>query len=562
MGVGRWTFAIFTLMMRRALIYAALALGSIIFTWPFIWMAATSAKLERELFRQQPRTLPQSPGPRLQSPYVDTRLFADVNGTRMDETLSLIGAALSRMNYTWPQDLNPAELRKEASRGIYARLLNTLPADHWQKSSAELGQEIAAAISPQLIADIVANLRRVFCVGQLRIRSYDLQEEQLIAGQDAAANWVTAGSAPARLVSAESGGDRYAELHYDFSQGDLVTLSQTFTTSFPVSRLHRIQLYLRNDDTWHAITLFVERSGQRLQAQHPVDDCDYNWIVDTWQEPGPDDRLDKIRTWTLLRPIASGPQFTNGPNQIKISVELSRRNLGQAWAAKILHNYRLTFDYIPFWRYVETSLFLVILNLAGTLISCSLVAYSFARLQWPGRTASFALLLGTMMIPPQVTMIPQFLIFQKLGWYNTLKPLWVMSFFTTAFSVFLIRQFMKGIPRDLEDAARIDGCGFLRIYWHIILPLIKPALAVVAIFTFLATWNDFMGPLIYLNDQRLYPLSFGLYAFQIQSLQPGTMAGIGMLMAGSLLMTLPVIAIFFFAQRYFLQGVTLTGIKG
>jgi multiple sugar transport system permease protein len=114
----------------------------------------------------------------------------------------------------------------------------------------------------------------------------------------------------------------------------------------------------------------------------------------------------------------------------------------------------------------------------------------------------------------------------------------------------------------LEDAARLDGCGFLRIYWHIMLPLVRPTLAVIAIFTFFATWNDFMGPLIYLSDQRLYPLSFGLYAFQIQSLQPGTSAGIGMLMAGSLLMMLPVIAIFFFAQRYFLQGITLTGMKG
>jgi ABC-type glycerol-3-phosphate transport system permease component len=250
------------------------------------------------------------------------------------------------------------------------------------------------------------------------------------------------------------------------------------------------------------------------------------------------------------------------PNQIKITLELEQRNAWQAWSAKLLRNYRLTLDYIPFWRYVATSLFLIILNLAGTLFSCSLVAYSFARLQWPGRTTCFALLLATMMLPPQVTMIPQFLLFQKLGWYNTLKPLWVMSFFASAFSVFLLRQFLKGVPRDLEDAARLDGCGFFRIYWHIMLPLIKPTLAAIAIFTFLASWNEFMMPLIYLSDQRLYPLSFGLYAFQIQSLQPGTSAGIGMLMAGSLLMTLPVIAIFFFAQRYFLQGVTLTGLKG
>src|SRR5205814_5292156 len=173
-------------------------------------------------------------------------------------------------------------------------------------------------------------------------------------------------------------------------------------------------------------------------------------------------------------PSAPSPATTKGGNELKITLELSRRNLLQAWGAKILHNYRLTFDYIPFWRYVGTSLFLVILNLAGALISCSLVAYSFARLQWPGRNICFALLLATMMIPAQVTMIPQFLIMQKLGWYNTLQPLWVMSFFGSAFSIFLLRQFLKGIPRDLEDAARLDGCGFLRIYWHIMLPLVRP----------------------------------------------------------------------------------------
>jgi multiple sugar transport system permease protein len=162
-----------------------------------------------------------------------------------------------------------------------------------------------------------------------------------------------------------------------------------------------------------------------------------------------------------------------------------------------------------------------------------------------------------MMIPGQVTMIPNFLIIRSLGWYNTLYPLWVGSFFSSAFNVFLLRQFLKGIPRDLEDAAKIDGCGFWRVYWHIMLPLIKPTLAAIAIFTFMGAWNDFMGPLIYLTDQRLYPLALGLYAFNVSA-----GGSIGMMMAGSLLMTAPVIAIFFFAQKYFIQGITLTGMKG
>ncbi len=547
--------------MRRIGIYFLLLVGAAVFTWPFIWMMMTSAKLERELFSDHPARAPQAPHPVLRSPYVDGRLFENVPGPDREASLPFIQRQLRSGNFSWPNDVDRDELIRETARGIYRQLVGTMPPEFWNKSRPEIEAAIADRINPGVVADISDRLRRVFCVRQLRVRSYDLDEEQLIAPDNVSTAWKVEGDAPAELVPVGSDTDRYAELHYDFSRGNSVRLTQTFTVAFPVSRLHRIQLYLRTDDSWHAINLFVEKNGHRYRAAHAIDDADVNWMVATWQEPGPDDRLNKIRTWTLLEEVATGPQFVSGANQIRITLELARRNGAQAWIAKALHNFRLTFDYIPFWRYFATSLFLVGLNLVGTLASCSLVAYSFARLRWPGRTIAFGILLGTMMIPPQITMIPQFLIFQKLGWYNTLKPLWITSFFASAFSVFLIRQFMKGVPRDLEDAARLDGCGVFRVYWHIILPLIKPALAVVAIFSFLATWNEFMAPLIYLSDQRLYPLSFGLYAFQVQALQPGTSAGVGMLMAGALLMMLPVIAIFFFAQRYFLQGVTLTGIK-
>jgi ABC-type glycerol-3-phosphate transport system permease component len=229
-----------------------------------------------------------------------------------------------------------------------------------------------------------------------------------------------------------------------------------------------------------------------------------------------------------------------------------------AWSSKVKRNYLMVFDNMPFFRYVATSFFLVALNLLGTLFSCSVVAYAFARLNWPGRELSFAVMMATMMIPAQVTMIPFFLIIRWLDWYNTLYPLWVTSFFASAFNVFLMHQFFKGIPRDLEDAAKIDGCGPIRSYWYIMLPLVKPSLATVAVFTFMGIWNDFMGPLIYLSDQRLYPLSLGLYALNVQA-TGGSMA---MMMAGSFLMILPVVLVFFFAQRYFIPGITMTGMKG
>ena len=544
---------------RNALIYLLLALGSLVFAWPFIWMAATSAKLDREMFSGN-RLLPQRPIPRVQSPYIEERVFAAVSGARSEEVLALIEQQLAAADVSWPDDVDRAMQMRAVARGVHAKLLNILPQQAWSAPVDHLRPAIATAVDATMIQETIDQVRRVFCVGELRARSEDTREDQLVAPADAASAWQIGGTAQAQLVQSGTPEKPFTELKYDFTRGDTVLLSEQFTTSFPVEQLQRLQLSLRYDDTWHALTLFVEKNGQRFRAQRALEASDFNWVLNTWQEPGPDDRLTKIRTWTLLEPAGSS-QIT-GPNELKVSLELRRVGHLEAWWSKLRRNYRLTLDHIPFWRYVGTSLFLVILNLIGTLLSCSLVAYSFARLQWPGRSVAFGLMLATMMLPAQVTMIPQFLIVQKLGWYNTLTPLWISSFVAPAFYVFLLRQFLKGIPRDLEDAARLDGCGFLRIYWHIMLPLVKPSLAAIAIFTFIGTWNEFMMPLIYLSDQRLYPLSFGLYAFQVQVALPGTSKGMGMMMAGSLLMTLPVIAMFFFAQRYFLRGVTLTGIKG
>jgi len=487
-------------MIRRLLVYVLLIAGSLLFAWPFIWMAGTSVKLEREVLSNRSSVLPERPIPRSRSPYLDDRLFVQAGGPHRDEAIAIVEEQLR--GHIWPSNIDPEFARKQMARGIYQRLLMSIPYERWSDSSEQLRATLTDAVTPDLIDSVFGELRRVFAIGQLRARSTELQEDQLVSASDAATKWSVAG--PGALSQKA---DR-AEFAYDFSSANKVTLSQTFATSFPIERLRRLQFYFQPDDTWHALRVTVEKLGQRFVSERAVYLADHTWQVVTWQERNADDSLTKIKTWTLLKD--AGKSAVRGPNEVRITLELNRTSVLGAWLAKIWRNYHLTLDYIPFWRYVGTGLFLVILNLIGTLFSCSLAAYAFARLRWPGRGICFAALLGTMMIPAQVTMIPQFLIMQKLGWYNTLKPLWVMSFFGSAFSIFLLRQFLKGIPRDLEDAARLDGCGFLRIYWHIMLPLVRPTLAVIAIFTFLATWNDFMGPLIYLSDQRLYPLSFGL----------------------------------------------------
>ncbi|MGB8354166.1 MAG: ABC transporter permease subunit [Chthoniobacteraceae bacterium] len=543
---------------RTILVYFLLIGGSFVFVWPFLWMAGTSVKIDREMFSEQMKLLPGTPVPAVRSPYIDTRYFPAPSGAMQKALLSSMERQLAQMDYAWPDGVDRAAAIKQTARGLLRKLQNTEPDEFWKASVDVMEAEAAKRLDKEGIDEVVRQVYRSFAIGQLRARSYDLQDDQLVPAENAASIWEIGGNAGATLVQHAGDKDPYAELHYDFSKGgDTVILSQTFATTFPVERLHQLQFYYRSDDSWHAVTAYVEKLGVRYKATRTVDLGDIRWGIAMWQEPGPDDLTNKVRNWILLKETGRGAQLESDPHRIKVTIVMKRTGQLGAWLAKIRRSYRKTLDYIPFWRYVETSLFLVILSIVGTMFSCSLVAYSFARLQWPGRSFCFLLMLGTMMIPGQVTMIPYFAIIRTLGWYNTLLPLWVPHFFAAAFNVFLIRQFMKGIPRDLEDAAKIDGCGFLRIYWSIMLPLIRPALATIAILTFMSTWNDFMGPLIYLSDQRLYPLSFGLYALNVEA-----GGDFGMMMAGSLLMTLPVIATFFFAQKYFLQGLTLTGMKG
>jgi multiple sugar transport system permease protein len=181
-------------------------------------------------------------------------------------------------------------------------------------------------------------------------------------------------------------------------------------------------------------------------------------------------------------------------------------------------------------------------------------------LNWPGRTIAFGILLSTMMLPAQVTFIPSFMVWKTLGLYNTLCPLWLPAWFGTAFFIFLMVQHMKTIPRELEEAARIDGSGPLRTWAQIILPETRPALAAIAIMVFMASWNEFMAPLIYLRDQGKFPLSLGLYALRLDNPEGGI--DWTMIMAGNVLMTLPVLIVFFLFQRYFIQGMTMSGMKG
>jgi multiple sugar transport system permease protein len=220
-------------------------------------------------------------------------------------------------------------------------------------------------------------------------------------------------------------------------------------------------------------------------------------------------------------------------------------------------NYTQVFEEVPFARFVLNSFFLVTMNVIGQLISVTLVAYGFARLRFPGRSFFFLLMLATLMIPDQVTLVPRFIFFAKIGWVNTYLPLIVPAFTGSPFLIFLVRQYMMSIPFDLDEAAYIDGANQFDVFWRIILPIARPALVLVVVFTFIAVWNDFLQPLIYLNDPNLFTVSLGLSFFQGQR-----ETAWNLLMAASLMAMTPPLLLFFFAQRQLIGGISVEGLKG
>jgi len=222
-----------------------------------------------------------------------------------------------------------------------------------------------------------------------------------------------------------------------------------------------------------------------------------------------------------------------------------------------LEHYAQGLSSIPFLLYLKNTLIICGACVVGVLISSSLVAYGLSRIQWRGRDVLFIIILSTMMLPYQVIMVPMFAIFTRLGWIDTFLPLIVPSFLGNAFFIFLLRQFFMTIPADLTEAAKLDGCSEFGVYRSIILPLSVPALATVGLFTFMHTWNDYLGPLIYLFDEQKYTLSLGLAMFLGQY---GSYWG--RLMAVSTVVTVPIVVLFFLTQRTFIQGITFTGMKG
>jgi multiple sugar transport system permease protein len=265
----------------------------------------------------------------------------------------------------------------------------------------------------------------------------------------------------------------------------------------------------------------------------------------------------------VLIAIFMGPFIWSVGSSLKTARETAMYPPSLFPASPRFSNYADVFNNpkVPMWTFALNTIQVAALSVIGQVISATVVAYGFTRFRFPFRNALFICLLSTLVMPREVLLIPNFLLFKSLGLFNTLTPLWLPSFFGGAFNVFLLRQFLMSLPGDLDEAAKLDGASSWTILWRILVPLMQPALATVAILTFLIHWNEILEPLIYLSSLEKYTLALGLRFFQTQpndAQEPRDQ----LLMAASLAMTAPVLLLFFACQRYFIRGIVMSGIKG
>jgi multiple sugar transport system permease protein len=541
----------------RGWAHVLLLAGVGIFLFPFVWMLATSLKTDDELI--SPNWWPAVPTFVGESPYVRPAPViakpVDVPGERWDAVFprlrELARAAIDAVpTSAIGSGVDATAWRDAGADRLVADVIGKLSRKHWDDADGELLRAYAALLTPDAArAALDGQLARLELRG-VQMRSNDARLFNLCRGDEVAQRW-TIESGDADFVPGETG----TTLRYRFNSGEPIVLRFDFDSPVAPDMLHKLSVAMKNDDSYHRIDATLEIDSQRWRSGRTTYVAQHRAASIFFQPVGFDDTTFKPKTWVTLKPYPKSVDIK--PGRASLSLTLSPSSTPRAIYGKVQRNYARAFHQVPFWTYIGNSLLLVTLVTVGTLFSSAFVAYGFARLRWPGRSVAFVLLLATMMLPAQVTMIPSFMIWRALGWYNTLNPLWVPAWFGGAFFIFLMVQHMKTIPLELEEAARLDGLNAVQTWYYIILPQVKPTMAAIAIMTFMAAWNEFMGPLIYLRDQSKFPLSLGLFGIRIEAANDWTM-----IMAGNVLMTIPVIVIFFLFQRYFIEGMTMSGMKG
>ena len=553
---GHWVAA-------KGWIHVLLLTGVAICVYPFVWMMLMSIKTDEELAESKASS--QIPSFREYSPYVRERARIDrpedvsatqwssLEGPLWELTLSAVGPRIpSRM----PPSVDRTAWASSAASMLMSRVLPRMPRQIWREDSPAVRQQYRQLLTPELVGAAISDQLARVELSALTLHALDGRQFKLVGGAEFGAK-VRIESGAGSLDSL--GGVSWLRYAFRSSNDPPVVLVHDFSLPAGVgtSDIHKLVLALRADASWNRIDATLDVGGVHWESTQTTYLGQNRARSISFQPPTFDDTQIRAQTWVPLAARGSSEH----QDEARARIVLSPSSTPRAIWGKVFANYLRVFRWLPFFRYVGNSLVVAALTILGAMFSSAFVAYAFARLHWPGRAVALGVLLSTMMIPSQVTMIPSFLLFRGLGWYNTLNPLWVPAWFGNAFFIFLMVQQMKTIPRELEEAARIDGLGVVQTWWYVIVPQVKPTLAAISIMSFLGAWNEFLGPLIYLRDPAKFPLSLGLYGMRADQ---GAIEGLdwSMIMAANVLLTAPAVLVFFVFQRYFIEGMTVSGMKG
>ena len=541
---------------------------------PMLWLLTSSFKTANEIFAVPIQWFPSFPPRVAASPYIVEDAYPKIERPMaVDETTwnSLqtqlteviweeaqvhIAANAQLSNY-----VSSEEIQTEMIEGLWQQLVAGLPDEVWNGATNSVTEAVRAAIIPETVDTIWGSVYREVAVGTLQIEDLDFNRMPIDV-----VRWE---ARTGTRIRASHDDQTAASLSYNFQNDSTVRMAATIVSPIPIDRIRRITLPVRGDASYHRLSLTVSipqsaendgntNSGITYQPTRPFILGNALWTDSVWRLHGIPGELESahITMQAAETDDAIQSEIDGGVgNQLFLQLTIHQPPyLSIVWD-KFTSNYRNLWKTVPYNRYFVNSVFIATASTLLTLFFCSLGGYAFAKYQFRGQKILFGILLASMMVPFQVLLVPLFGLMYDIGWLNSYKAI-IIPFSVGAFGVFLMRQFIVTIPSELLDAARIDGCSEFGIYYRIVLPIIKPALGALTIYSFLGSWNGYLWPLIILPDEVKYTLPISL----------ANLVGIyrqdyGMLMAGTLLSLMPIVILFLAMQREFVQGITLGGVK-
>lgn len=576
--------------MFRGVGYLLLVAAAFCTMIPLLWLLTSSFKTANEIFAVPIQWLPSFPPRVATSPYIVEGAYPKIEKPeRVDETVwtalhpeltqaiwtkaeAHIAANTQLANYVPSQ-----QLRTEMIEGLWQQLVTALPDEIWRGTETSIIAAVQDTIIPEAVDSIWSSVYREIAFGTLQIEDLDFNRTPIESVE-----WETLQETDVRIRPSVDT-QTVASLSYDFQDTDTLHIATTIPTPVPIDQIRRIMLPIRGDASYHRLSLTVSvlqpagtpntaSNGVTYQPTQPFVLESSLWKDAVWRLHGIPGELESSHivmqqnnnpqlsteepnnSKSSNLPAFHTPEATDG-NQLRLQLKIHQpAYLSIVWD-KLTSNYRNLWKTVPYNRYFINSVFIATASTLLTLFFCSLGGYAFAKYQFRGQKILFGILLASMMVPFQVLLVPLFGLMYDMGWLNSYKAI-IIPFSVGAFGVFLMRQFIVTIPSELIDAARIDGCSEFGIYYRIVLPIIKPALGALTIYSFLGSWNGYLWPLIILRDEAKYTLPIGL----------ANLVGIyrqdyGMLMAGTLLSLMPIVILFLAMQREFVQGITLGGVK-